>query len=153
MTLPQDLARECRALSRYLAGVEPTPSITSAYARGHARMPAAGPGAADAVDRLLLDAALAHPLLTRPADGYARLTRPTGLLRQKLVLLCAILESGPPAHGWFDTARTGSPALALARVLLTGLGSLTALAAGTAIFAVPHLFLIAAGRTRRPGPA
>lgn len=153
MTLPPGAAAECRALSRYLAGVEPTAVIEAAYARAHARMPAAQAGAADALDSLLLRAALLHPLLTRLADGYARFARPTGLLRQKLVLVCAILESSPPAHRWFDTARSGPVAVAAGRVMLAGTASVLALAAGALLFAGPHLILAAAGRTRRAGAA
>jgi hypothetical protein len=109
------LAQECRVFSRYLAGIEATPYLLEAYVRGHAHLPA-GRVPPDALDQLLLGVARRSPWLTRIADAYARRARPTGILRQKLVLQLAVLESSPPAHGWINGAETGPIPLVLAKV-------------------------------------
>jgi hypothetical protein len=70
----------------------------------------------DDLDQLLLAVARRSPWLTRIADAYARRARPTGILRQKLVLQLAVLESSPPAHGWINGADTGPLPLILAKV-------------------------------------
>ena len=109
------LAQECRVFSRHLAGVEATPYLIETYARGHARLPGreAPP---DGLDQFLLAVARRSPWLTRIADAYARRARPTGILRQKLVLQLAVLESSPPAHGWLNSSDTGPIPLVLVRV-------------------------------------
>jgi hypothetical protein len=131
------LAQECRVFSRYLAGIEATPYLLEAYARGHARLPAER-SAPDALDQILLSVARRSPWLTRIADAYARRARPTGILRQKLVLQLAVLESSPPAHRWINGADTGPIPLILARVGWTVLVAVASLAAAAIVFAPMH---------------
>lgn len=143
---PDGRARECAVFALYLANVSASPYHLQAYVRGHGRMPAAAPGAADAVDHLLLRFACLHPLATRMADGYARFLRPTGLLRQKLVLCCAVLESSPPAHDYLNTAATGSLPVTLLRLAWAGLGSAAAILGGALVLGPLHLALRLMGR-------
>lgn len=140
------LARECAVFARYLAGVPATPYVLQAYTRSHGRMPALAAGTPDQVDRMLAAFASLHPLATRMADGYARFLRPTGLLRQKLVLLLAVLESSPPAHDELNTAVVGSLPLTLARLALAGAGSVLAILAGIVVLGPAHLALSLGGR-------
>lgn len=144
------VAREAGVFARYLAGVDASPGITQAYARGHAAMPALVAGAPDRVDRMLVAFARLGPLAARMADGYARFLRPTGLLRQKLVLLFAVLETSPPAHGYLNTAAVGALPVTLARLALTGLGSALAIMAGLVLLGPAHLALALMSRGGRP---
>jgi hypothetical protein len=124
--------------SRYLAGVEPTPYLVEAYTRGHRHLPAltAPP---DAVDELLLGGARLGALSTWLADAYARRARPTGILRQKLTLMLAVLESSPPAHRWVNGAATGPVLLVLARVAWAVIMGALALVVGAVLYGPLHL--------------
>ena len=124
--------------SRYLAGVEATPYLVEAYTRGHRHLPAlkAEP---DALDQLLLRFARGAPWRARLADAYARRARPTGILRQKLVLQLAVLESSPPAHAWINSADVGPVTIVLARTAWAVGLSVLSLAAAIVIIGPLHL--------------
>ena len=91
-----DIRRECRALTRYLSGFEPSPYVENCYRR---LRPTADAVEDLPIDRILVAVARAGSLGARIADGYARLARPTGRLRRRLTLLLAILENSP---GFFE---------------------------------------------------
>jgi hypothetical protein len=61
-----------------------------------------------AIDRALMRLATRGPLAARMADAYASIFARSGLLRRKLVLLVAILESHGETSRAIDTARPGS---------------------------------------------
>ena len=138
---PAVLARESAVFTRYLAGVSTTPYVTQAYARCHPTMPALAKGVPDRFDRFLVGVATAGGPFTRIADAYARRVWPTGLLRQKLVLMCAVLESSPPAHDWINTAATGSLVATVFRIGLAGVTSVLATLAGVLLLGPAHLAL------------
>jgi hypothetical protein len=94
--------RECSVFCRYLASQTPNSYVLGKYADGHRSITYSTHGPARPIDRLLLKLAVAHPLATRVADAYARVFTPRGILRHKLVLLLAILESCAPTHKVFD---------------------------------------------------
>ena len=143
------LVRECHVFARYLAGVEPTPYIIEAYTRSHRHLPAlAAPP--DALDDLLLGGARRSPFLAGLSDAYARRARPTGILRQKLTLMLAILESSPPAHRWINGAEVGPVPLALARaVWAVALGAM-ATALSVVLYGPLHLIASFARREGKP---
>ena len=68
-------------------------------------------------DAITVAFAMMGPLFTRLADAYCRLFRPRGALRQKLVLVLAILEVSPPFYRDIDEVR-GPPLLQV--VILAG---------------------------------
>lgn len=119
-------ARECDLFCRYLLGRSPEPAVVAAYCRAHAvgvveRQLPAHPSARD---RALLQIARIGPAFVRAADAYAAVFARSSLLRRKLVLLLAILESGGAAAE-LDHATPGSrvswilsTAIALAAVAL-----------------------------------
>jgi hypothetical protein len=86
--------RECEVFIRYLVGKRPTPYLVSKYREAcHTlHLDELRPGCA-AVEPTLLRMASTHPLLTRLADAYSRVFLPESLLRRRLVLLLAIVES------------------------------------------------------------
>ncbi len=101
------LAREFGRFARYLGTRSPDLAAAAAYVGAHASA-AAIP--ADRLDHWLVALARHSGAGCTLADTYARLVRPHGLLRRKLVLALAVLESSGASHADYDTARS-SPAL------------------------------------------
>ncbi len=134
------LSLECRIFTRYLASQEPSDYIREHYARCHALIPCRDASSVDAVDRMLLHAARRGPIATRIADAYARFARPNGALRQKLVLMLAVLENSPETHTRFDTASTGGIFQAGLVVVAAGVAGAASLAAGVLLLGPLHLF-------------
>jgi hypothetical protein len=132
------LEQECRVFTRYLAGAEVTPYLVEAYGRGHRHMPAlkAEP---DLLDGWLLGFARRSPWCARLADAYARQMRPTGILRQKLVLQLAVLEVSPSTHAWVNGGDVGPIPVVLARIMLAAGLSVLSLAVAALIFGPIHL--------------
>lgn len=100
------LEQECRTFTRYLVRRDPTPYVIGKYAAAHT----ASPAMAEAENRGRFDARLTaiarrHPVLTVMADAYARIFVPRGLLRKKLVLLLAIIETSPVLFREVDLER------------------------------------------------
>jgi len=88
------LARECRVFTRWLTGLGANDHVIGKYSVAHGSNEALT--AHDRFDRLLLHLARMHRLTARLVDSYSALLRPRGVLRKKLVLLLAILETCPP---------------------------------------------------------
>jgi hypothetical protein len=63
------------------------------------------------VDRLIIAFAKIHPAATRIADCYAALFLREGVLRRKLVVLLAILESCAPSYSRLDNVDETLPSL------------------------------------------
>jgi hypothetical protein len=87
----------------------------------------------DGHERWLLRVARTGPASCRIADAWARLAAPRGALRQKLVVLLAILEVSPPYAEELDQPRDG-PALEWIRMAASGLTFVGALAIGVVLF-------------------
>ena len=125
------LAAECRIFSRYLLGADAPRDVVSAYQRAH-DVGAVATGAPRPIDRALMRVALWGPVFAQAADGYAATFSRASLLRRKLVLLLAILESRRDTPAALDTAVPGSRATwvlgicvrAVGRVLVTCLAAL-----------------------------
>lgn len=143
------LTAECAVFGRYLTGRPPSAYALEKYLAGHGLL-MAGAGPVDAVDRLLVRVATGGPIAARIADAYARHARPTGLLRRKLVLLLAVLESSPPTHAWINGAEHGPGGLVLLRMLGAALVSAAALAVGTVLLGPAHLLLRGRQAAREP---
>jgi hypothetical protein len=136
-----DLAAECSALTRHLVGVEPGGYVVSQYLRAHE---AGSVGEArSSLDRLLVDVARRGPTMARIADTYAVLFQKHGLLRRKLVLLLAILESYGKTAPLVD--RTGGHSLAAFVALAAFKGIGFALFALVAIAVITPLRFLGGG--------
>lgn len=88
-----ELRREAAVLGRYLAGREPEALVVDKYVAAHAAGVVDPAGGARAFDRWLVRAARGGPRRARWVDGWAVVFARAGLLRRKLVLLLAILET------------------------------------------------------------
>jgi hypothetical protein len=110
MTADPAVARECAVLTRYLTGREPDAALVAAYERGLGS-PGFGAGRrGGAFDRMLVRLGTRNTVLTRACDGFARFFHPGALLRRKLVLLLALLETRGDAGAVLDSPSVGSRA-------------------------------------------
>jgi hypothetical protein len=131
------LERECDSFARYLTGAPATAYAREKYRRGHSAMPASSNPAR--IDRISVALGRSGGLLLRSCDAYSRWFRPTGLLRQKLVLLLAILENSPPTHVQLNEGETGSPGRLVAALAAHGLLFAGCLLAGVLVLGPVHL--------------
>ena len=127
------LERECRVFTRFIARRTATPYVVSKYVDAHRISPAFA--AMDRFDRWLVAFARWSPAVARLADAYGRLFIPGGLLRRKLVLLLAVLESSPPFYRDIDREPSRPLLVALLWLAVSGVGGGLAAVVGTAVFA------------------
>ncbi|MEP7380294.1 MAG: NAD(P)-dependent oxidoreductase [Gemmatimonadota bacterium] len=114
----EQLAREFAVFASYLGSAAPGARAAESYQRTHASI--APPS--DTFDRWLVALARQSPMACALADAYARLARPYGTLRCKLVLTLAVLESSPALHRQYDTARPSGSVVAWSAIVVAGLG-------------------------------
>lgn len=118
-TRERRLDRECEVFVRYLTGRAPDGLVREGYRAAHRAGVVELPRACTSFDRVLVRLACLGPVATRAADSHARVFRPGGLLRRKLVLVLALLESGP-AQREVDTVQPGSRLGLFARMAWMG---------------------------------
>lgn len=138
------IEQECRTLTRYLIGRYPEPYVVEKYVEAHLIT-------TEYSDRNRFDGALTkiartHPVLAKLADSHARLFAPRGLLRKKLVLLLAILETCAPSYQLLDQTDSVSRPLVLLRLVGRGVGSALSLALGSLLL-LPLQLILGIGRT------
>jgi len=131
-----ELEREFKSLAQHLGTERPSTEAVAAYCRGHPRAIAVP---FDALDLRLLRLARRSPVGCVLADSYARLTRPYGLLRRKLVLALAVLEADPERHAEYDTGRVSALAVAWTEVVLLGVRWLAWTMIAVLVLAPGHL--------------
>lgn len=112
------LAREFAVFASYLGSTETAPRTAACYVRAHVSV--APP--TDAFDRWLVTVARRSVVACSLADAYARVVRPYGAIRCKLVLTLAVLESSPVLHRRYDTANPSSRLVAWGAIVCVGLG-------------------------------
>lgn len=134
------LARECDVLCRHLIGWRPDNYVLTKYQAWHDQEHPRLARQTNGFDRGLVAVARLHPWTARLADAYSRLFRPHGLLRKKLILLLAILESCAPAHQHIDFLDSGSPPRMLIKGAFQIAGTCVALLAGVILFGPWQLF-------------
>lgn len=130
-----ELNRECVALATYLTGYPPANYLAQKYREAHeksGRFTARGH-----FDAYLLRWAARGPRRAALADAYACWFARRSAVRRKLILLMAIMESGPPRLGFSDRAVTGFPLRLAAR----GAGFALRLLTGLVALAPVHLVL------------
>ena len=134
----EPLGAECRVFSRYLARQEPTLYVLSSYQRlCRLDLPSLAP--LSLIDRGSLGLARWGTVPARIADAYARLFRPHGPLRRRLILLLAILENSPPSAAPLSAATEGSRARIMLGVSLTLLAGGACLLAGIVFLGPLHV--------------
>lgn len=101
---------ESALFSRYLLGVNAPPHLSERYDAACARLFPEPPAPADAA---LLSFARRHPWSIAPLDAAAALIRPGSLLRRKILVMAAILETTPDHADRFLPKARPVPALLL----------------------------------------
>lgn len=143
------LRRECYLFCRYLIGQRPGEYVQLKYREFHEQAAVEKEMCARPFDHVLLAVARLGPLATQLADGYARIARPTAVLRKKLILMLAILESCAPYHRYLSTVKGKRDVWLLARLALTLTLSGCVFLVAVALLAPLHLLCAAAGAARR----
>lgn len=136
------LARECDIFCRYFAGQPATSFVAQKYTEAHARDRRYEPQ--NAFDRILLGWAAASPLAAQWCDSYACLFARGSLLRKKLVLLAAILESSAPEHGFDEQIQDVRAAEVILR--MAGRGMLLAVRLAVALLFIAPVHFVCAVR-------
>jgi hypothetical protein len=101
------LERECDVFARYLGASAGDSYVKAQYVAAHA----AGvvePAGTSAFQRRVVSLASSAPWSLRALDVHSRVFAKGGLLRRKLVLLLAILETRAPHDAELDTPSPGS---------------------------------------------
>jgi hypothetical protein len=97
------LDRECGVFCRYLIGENPNEYIKKKYRDAHLGHPFTASNASHPFDEFLLGMASVNTWTTRLIDVYSVVFQPSSLVRKKLILLLAILESSAPTHRFLDS--------------------------------------------------
>jgi nucleoside-diphosphate-sugar epimerase len=140
------LAAECRTFTAYLTGQEPDPYVVAKYCQAHAAGNILHGGVSDAFDGLLLRLARRNRIGIGMVDLYTALFFKHALVRRKLVLLLAILESSPATFAYFDSTDSENTLTLGAMAVQRGLAG-AGLLLLAAVFILPaHLRLRATGR-------
>jgi len=126
-----ELDLECDVLTRYLVGSGADAYVRARYRAAHTTVPALR--ARDPFDSFLVKFARKGRLFAKLADAYSAMFTPASLLRKKLVLLLAILETCPPTHRMIDAPVGGQPLGALLALSFTGVVALLSLVVGSLI--------------------
>lgn len=136
------LERECRVFTRHLIGRDPGDYVTGRYLDAHRVRQDFTPRSR--FDRFLCGFARRSPFLARFADAFAAVFAPGSVLRRKLVLLLAMLESCAPHYRRLE-AVSGSRALAFAGLIGRGLVAALVLLLSLVVFVPARVLLGPAG--------
>jgi hypothetical protein len=117
----RELELECASFVRYLSGAEPDRHVVETYVAAHEAGVVEPPGTSS-YERAVVRLARRGPV--RMLDAHSRVFANGNLLRRKLVLALALLETRSPAAESIDTAVPGSNLGLFVRI--AGLGALFA---------------------------
>jgi NADH dehydrogenase len=113
--------KECEAFSFYLIRQHPDAYVREKYLEAHQANPDLQSGYQNIFDHFLLSIAVKSVRLAKIADSYSSIFSRGCLLRKKIVLLLAILESTTPTFLYFDLPQSGGRVFLLFRMLWQGL--------------------------------
>jgi hypothetical protein len=130
MTNPKhSLSAECRVFASYMVGQPPSPYVCRKYAEAHDCLESLAVGSR--FDHALVRFARAGTLRVRVADSYSQIFLPHSLLRKKLVLLLAILETCAPTYRLIDEVDPVARPILIAKMAARGVGAIASLLVGT----------------------
>jgi hypothetical protein len=138
------LERECLIFARYLTGQAPSRYIVEKYLDFHQKIGVRGDSTR--FDRFLVSTAVRGPYWTRLADSYGTVFRRNSVLRERLVVVLALLECAPPAFETLDGVPSGGLAGAGLRLVLGGMNYALALLIGSLLFSPVRLWMAVRGR-------
>lgn len=144
-----ELDAECRVFCQYLIGLKPNDYVLGKYREAHRSSTLYRASDSNSFARFLTNFARLSPLATRVADIYGFSFQRNSLLRRKLVLLLAILESSVPSHSHFDSVVEGGIAMLFLRLAWRGSLSLLAFLISVVVLAPSHLFILLRSKRQR----
>ena len=98
----EKLDRECVVFCRYLIGQKPNEYVKKKYREAHRRNSLLCDRGSDDSEGFLVKFASMSPWTSRLVDVHDRVFRKSSLVRKKLILILAILESCAPTHQYLD---------------------------------------------------
>jgi nucleoside-diphosphate-sugar epimerase len=134
------LEQECTAFSRYLVKQNPSRYVVDKYSEAHARSFLEG-CKTNHFDRLLLGMAIVHPALAKLVDCYTGIFLKSATVRNKWILLLAIMESCAPSYEYFDASDSSNKSALFARMILQGIVFLICLSLSTIVLTPLRLVL------------
>src|SRR5687767_12542433 len=139
--MDSELRREAVIFTRYLVQTDPSETLIARYCEANRELFAGETPSDD--DAAVLDLARRHPWTIAGLDARAGLLRPASLLRKKLLVMLAIVETTP------DLAPRTEPRAASLGVLALRLGRAGASAAVNVVAGVVLSAVIARRRRAR----
>lgn len=127
------LKDECRALTAYLIGAQPSAYVEAQYARAALVHGLAFDEDMSSFDGTTVRLARSNKLTARAADAYCGLLHRRGALRRKLILLSALLEHAAPTSNAFDKVVSRGGLLTFLSLAGYGVASGLSLLLGAAI--------------------
>ena len=140
--LPTDLLnQECDVFCTHLIGQPPNDYVRTKYREGNQAHRLEETAAARPFDRRLVRIARKGPWFSKLADTYAAIFYKPAILRKKLILLLAILESTAPTHRLLAAGQSVGQARYYLTLLTKGIGFACTLLVATVVFTPWHLAL------------
>jgi nucleoside-diphosphate-sugar epimerase len=127
------LDQECIAFSHYLVRRNPSRYVVDKYCEANATGSFIESCETNHFDRLLLSLAVAHPGLAKLVDSYTGIFLKSATVRNKWILLLAIMESSAPSYEYFDSPDSSSRSLLFAQMIWQGMVFLTCLCLSTIV--------------------
>ena len=141
-----NLKDECTVFCYYLVNQKPNDYVVKKYQEGHKVKNLSNYFNVDNLDKLLIHIANINPLLTKIVDVYTRFFHKNSVIRKKLVLLLAILESSAPTHYYLDKADRINNAIIYFRIFHKGILFLLTLMLSVIILMPVHVTSIAVSK-------
>lgn len=111
------LEEECQIFCKYLIDQKPDRYVLQKYRDGHSISSLRQNSSAGRFDTTLIKIAKLNTFAAKAVDAYTRMFYNRALIRKKLVLLLAILESRAPSHSYFDSADSCAKPVLFTRLL------------------------------------
>ena len=135
------LNHECDIFCRYLTDASPSTYVMAKYRDGHECGDFGNYQGMSRFDRFVLWGARRSLFSTRLLDSYLRVFDNTSILRKKLILLLAILESCAPEYEYFEKADPVSKPILFLIFLAKGIGFMVNIAISMMLIAPIQLIL------------
>lgn len=116
------LKRECLLMTRYLIGQDPSDYVISKYIDAHKYSEMVEDMHLKPFDRFLLRAAVQNTFFLKVIDAYSAIFARSSVLRNKLILMVAILESCAPSYRRFEAHETSPKIITLIDLIGKGIG-------------------------------
>ncbi len=145
-TIIKFLDQECIAFSNYLINQEPNSYVMDKYREAHRASETLRNLKPDPFDSLLLNLCRMSGVTAKLVDSYSSLFLRRSVVRKKMVVLLAILESCAPTYTIFDTTDPGGILTHLARMIAQGFMFCVSVVLAMVLLMPIHLMLAASDR-------